>query len=175
LRPNFTDAYEEHVWDVYGFLAYRVSTRADAEDLTQLTFERAFRAWDRYDERRGSLRTWLLAIAKNALTDHHRRDRSTSMRSLSEADDPPVTTELDHLRLGPDPEIARALSTLTDREREVIALRFGGDLTGPEIAKLLDLSVANVQQISSRALRSLRRQLDPELAPGPPAQRTPPS
>ena len=174
MRPNFTDAYEEHVWDVYGFLAYRVSTRADAEDLTQLTFERAFRAWDRYDERRGSLRTWLLAIAKNALTDHHRRDRSSSTRSLSDADDLPVTTELDHARLGPDPEIARALATLTDREREVIALRFGGDLNGPEIAKLLDLSLANVQQISSRALRSLRRQLDPELAAVPPAPRTPP-
>jgi RNA polymerase sigma-70 factor, ECF subfamily len=174
LKPNFTDAYEEHVWDVYGFLAYRVSLRADAEDLTQLTFERAFRAWDRYDERRASVRTWLLAIAKNALTDHHRRDRSTSMKSLSEADELPVEPDLDHVRLGPDPEIARALATLSEREREVIALRFGGDLNGPEIAKLLDLSLANVQQISSRALRSLRRQLAPELASGPPARRAPP-
>jgi DNA-directed RNA polymerase specialized sigma24 family protein len=42
----------------------------------------------------------------------------------------------------------------------VIALRFGGDLSGPEIAAMLDLSLANVQQIASRALRKLRSELD---------------
>ncbi len=38
----------------------------------------------------------------------------------------------------------------------MLALRFGGDLTGPEIAALLELSLANVQQILSRSLRKLR-------------------
>jgi DNA-directed RNA polymerase specialized sigma subunit len=49
---------------------------------------------------------------------------------------------------------------LTERDREVLALRFGGDMTGPEIAKLLNLSLANVQQILSRSLRKLRRLLE---------------
>ena len=46
-----------------------------------------------------------------------------------------------------------------ERERELIALRFGGDLTGPEIAELTELSLANVHQILSRALRTLRERL----------------
>ena len=55
-----------------------------------------------------------------------------------------------------EPELAAALDELGDREREIIALRFGGDLTGPEIASLTGLSLANVQQILSRSLRKLR-------------------
>jgi len=50
---------------------------------------------------------------------------------------------------------------LGDRDRELIALRFGGDLTGPEIAELTGLSLANVQQILSRSLRRMRAEMDP--------------
>lgn len=62
-------------------------------------------------------------------------------------------------RFAGSPELVSALGRLGEREREVLALRYGGDLTGPEIAELLGLSVANVQQISSRALRTLRELL----------------
>ena len=63
--------------------------------------------------------------------------------------------------LGLSPELAAALATLPQRDREIVALRFGGDLTGPEIAELLDLTLANVQQILSRSLRKLRAELEP--------------
>ena len=51
-------------------------TRADAEDLTQQTFERALKAWSRYDPRKASVGTWLIVIARNLLVDHFRADRS---------------------------------------------------------------------------------------------------
>ena len=68
---------------------------------------------------------------------------------------------------GPDGEPSVAIADyqseadddMTAREREVLALRFGGDLGGPEIATVTGLSLANVQQITSRALRSLRTML----------------
>jgi RNA polymerase sigma factor (sigma-70 family) len=67
-------------------------------------------------------------------------------------------------------EIVDALSQLGDRDRAVLALRFGGDLSGPEIAALLGLTLATVQQIRSRSLRKLRAILDeagcPELRAG---------
>jgi len=69
--------------------------------------------------------------------------------------------------LGVSPELEAALATLPDRQREILALRFGGDLTGPEIAELTGLSLANVQQILSRSLRQLRANLDAEAAPEP--------
>ena len=134
-------------------------TQADAEDLTQLTFERAYGAWGRFDPERASAATWLLAIARNALIDHVRRDRSELPYAEVEEAELPASAgpEAD---LGLDPELQRALAVLTERERTVVALRFGGDLRGPEIADLCEITLANAQQILSRALRKLRSSLE---------------
>ncbi|MGI8803273.1 MAG: RNA polymerase sigma factor [Solirubrobacteraceae bacterium] len=161
--PDLADIYDEHVWRVFGFLAYRLERRADAEDLTQLTFERAVRAWGRYDPAKGSVATWLLAIAHNLLVDHHRRQPPTPTLPIAVDgidEDLLPSTPGPEAGLGLDPALSAALATLGDRDRQVIALRFGGDLRGPEIAELLGLSLANVQQILSRSLRRLRRELD---------------
>jgi RNA polymerase sigma-70 factor (ECF subfamily) len=154
--------FDEYVWDVYGFVAYRIGDRAEAEDITQQTFERALKAWRRFDPSRAQPRTWLLAIARNLIVDHYRRDRSKLHRHLGEDG---VSEEQLPSQDGPEaqgvsPELTAALATLSERDREVVALRFGADLRGPEIAKLLDLSLANVQQILSRSLRKLRTQLE---------------
>jgi RNA polymerase sigma factor (sigma-70 family) len=163
LRPDFLHIYRDHVWQVYGYLAYRVGNRPEAEDLTQLTFERALRAWDRFDSRRASITTWLFAIARNALIDHQRREGTRRTESLDierlSATDLPSEPGPEE-GLGLDPELAAALNRLSDRDRSVVALRFGGDLSTAEIAALLDLSVANVQQILSRTLRRLRDDLE---------------
>jgi RNA polymerase sigma factor (sigma-70 family) len=160
-KRDFSTVYDEHVWHVYGFFAYRVRSRADAEDLTQVTFERALRAWGRYDAAKAGVGTWLLAIARNALIDHVRSHRTRQEHSVEEL---PEQQTFDHPSLGLQPELERALNTLGERERELIALRFGGDLTGPEIAALTGLTLANVQQILSRALRRLRTAMDPVRA-----------
>lgn len=162
-KPDFAHVYDEHVWSVYGFFAYRLGSRADAEDLTQMTFERALRAWERYDERRGGMATWLLAIARNLLVDHYRRgeagvNAAVDVEALGDAR-PAATGGPEHDDLGLSPELASALRALSARELEIIALRFGADLTGRQIADLMGLSLANVQQILSRSLRALRAKL----------------
>lgn len=155
-NSEFARVYEAHVWRVYGFFAYRVRDRELAEDLTQATFERALRAWSRFDPRRASEATWLLAIAHNLLIDHHRRDRpQTELPDERVMGTSPGPEE----RFASSPELIEALARLGEREREVLALRFGGDLNGPEIAEVLGLSVSNVQQIVSRSLRRLRELL----------------
>ncbi len=155
---DFATVYDEHIWDVYGFLAYRLASRADAEDLTQLTFERALAAWGRFDPGRSTPKTWLLAIARNLLIDHHRRAKvrpedPVDTRTLAEHPDEHSTPAAD---VDLAPAVAAGLSALSDRDREVVGLRFGADLTGPEIAEELGLTLANVQQILSRSLRRLR-------------------
>ncbi len=157
-QPDFADAFERHMWEVHGFLAYRLGSRAAAEDLTQETFERALRSWGRYDPRRASMRTWLMTIAHNLLIDHYRARALRPEVALPEGLDPPA--EPDRLSLGLDPALAAALQALGEREREIVALRFGGDLSGPEIAAVTGLTLANVQQIMSRSLRRLRELLE---------------
>jgi RNA polymerase sigma-70 factor (ECF subfamily) len=162
------DIYDEHVWRVYAFFAYRLGSREDAEDLTQSTFERAARALRRYDAQKGSPLTWLLAIANNLLIDHFRRQSSDRLRPLEDGDlERPGLSEapFEGGSLGLDPDLAMAIAQLTAREREIIALRFGADLSGPEIAELKGLTLVNVQQILSRSLRRMRTLIEQNRAP----------
>jgi RNA polymerase sigma factor (sigma-70 family) len=162
-KEDFANLYDREVWSVYGFIGYRLTCRADVEDLTQQTFEKALRAWEKFDPRRGEARVWLLAIARNLLIDHYRSSKPEVGASFEECDELPWVTEPSPAeRLGIDPELEAALAELGQRERELIALRFGGDLSGPEIARLTGLSLANVHQILSRSLRRLRDELKRE-------------
>lgn len=163
-RPSFAQVYDDHVYDVYGFLAYRVGRRDDAEDLTQVVFERAFSAWGRFDPARAAPLTWLLAIARNVLIDHWRADRSAAHEPFdADSAHAPVQAgpESD---LGLAPELEAALAALSDRERELLALRFGADLTGAQIAALTGDTLAAIQQALSRALRRLRAHLEDAAA-----------
>ena len=164
---DFSAVYDEHVWKVYGFFAYRMRNRADAEDLTQQTFERALRSWSRYDPSRASVATWLLVIARNLLVDHLRADRSARHQPVDELDssNAALIDERDQPDLGLEPDLERALASLKPRDREIVALRFGAELSGPEIARATGLSLANVQQILSRSLRRMRVVIEQAEAP----------
>jgi len=170
---DFSAVYDEHVWRVYGFFAYRMRSRADAEDLTQQTFERALKAWARYDASRASVSTWLIVIARNLLLDHVRADRSARQQPLDELDGGhnALVHGADRHDLGLEPDLERAMASLGAREREIIALRFGGDLNGPEIAEATGLSLANVQQILSRSLRRMRVEMEADPGRGEPDSR----
>lgn len=156
--------WREHVAAVFAFFSYSVS-RAHAEDLTSATFERVVRSWRTYDPRAAGERTWILAIARNLLIDHFRRQQHRDAVSL---DEHPLLldslTERDLLaeRLTRD-EVRSWLQILPERERSVLGLRYGADLTAKEIAGLLELSEANVHQILSRTLRRLRGEVERTL------------
>src|SRR5437588_6598338 len=111
---DFARVYDEHLGRVYGFLAYRVEDRYTAEDLTQATFERALRAWSRFDPRRGSEITWLLTIARNVYIDHRRRDRFGRLEQLDERSGPGVPGPED--RYAARSEVVHALASLSDRD-----------------------------------------------------------
>jgi RNA polymerase sigma factor (sigma-70 family) len=154
---EFERLYAAEAAGLFSFLAYRTGDRALAEDLLADAFERALRARRRFDRRRGSEKTWLYAIALNALRDHARR-AAAETRALERAgppDGPPSSLDQVEHR----DQIARAMSTLTDEEREAISLRFGADLTVPEMAKVLREPLTTVEGRVYRALRKLRSEL----------------
>ena len=159
---EFERLYEEEAQGLFGYLAYRTGDRMLAQDLLADVFERALRARGRYDKRKGSARTWLYAIAGNLLVDHARR-QAAGARAAERAGAAPES-ELDRRieALPEREELAGALATLSDEEREAIALRFGADLTVPEMAELTGEPLTTVEGRVYRALRKLRAALDPE-------------
>jgi RNA polymerase sigma-70 factor (ECF subfamily) len=145
---------------LFAFLAYRTGDRALAQDLLADSFERVLRARERYDRRRGSQKTWLYAVALNVLRDHARRDaahaRATERLVPVPAAEPDARLEA----IGDRDALSRALATLSDEEREAVALRFGADLTVPEMAAALGEKLTTVEGRVYRALRKLRDELE---------------
>lgn len=97
-----------------------------------------------------------MAIARNVLIDHWRADSLRRHEPLPEGYD---AGSVPGPEIGGSPELADAIAALSERDRELIGLRFGADLNGPQIAELTGLSLAAVQQGLSRALRRLREAL----------------
>jgi RNA polymerase sigma factor (sigma-70 family) len=151
--------YEEHASALFGFLVYRTGDRGLAEDLVADTFVRAFRARRSFDRRRARPKTWLYSIALNLLRDHLRR-KDAEQRALERVGAPdPAQTVHGHERVEQRDQVQRALSTLSLEEREAVALRYGAELTVPEIAELTGQPLTTVQGRLSRALKRLRRNL----------------
>jgi len=155
---EFERLYEAEAQGLFGFLAYRTGDRALAEDLLADTFERALRSRRGFDRRRGSGKTWLYAIALNLLRDNARR-ASAEGRALERVGPAPdggaeIGDAVEHRDV-----VQRALATLSAEEREAIALRFGAELTVPEIAEALREPLTTVEGRVYRALRKLRGEL----------------
>ena len=152
---EFERLYADEAQGLFAFLSYRTGDRALAEDLLADAFERALRA--KYNRRKGSAKTWLYAIALNALRDHVRRSAAEN-RAYARVDTAPELADpfagIEHRD-----ELTRALATLSGEEREAISLRFGSGLTVPEIAKVLSEPLTTIEGRVYRALRKLRETL----------------
>lgn len=154
---EFERLYAAEAHGLFAFLAYRTGDRALAEDLLADAFERALRSRVKYDRRRGSEKTWLYAIALNLLRDHARRAAAEG-RAMERVRVPSDSGDAFSGVEARD-EIGRALTVLSGEEREAIALRFGAELTVPEIAVVLDQPLTTVEGRVYRALRKLREAL----------------
>lgn len=159
LDATAVDAlYRECVRDVHGYAISLLGDRSAAEDVTALAFERLYRARARMDPERGSARAWLFAIARNAALDELRRRRRAASPDVDELTlrDDACEDALEHVERRA--QLREALRALSPREREVILLKFHGQLSNAELARVLGVSVSNAGTRLHRALTHLREQ-----------------
>ena len=140
----------------YGYVAYRVGNGPDAEDITSETFERALRYRDSYDPRRGEPASWLIGIARRCIADAALRGGTPTAEVPERAGEGHEETALRRL------ELRDAVAQLDERDRELVALRFGADLSARQIAGVLDLKTNAVEVALHRALGRLRRAIEQE-------------
>jgi RNA polymerase sigma-70 factor (ECF subfamily) len=147
---------------VYAYAAYRLGDGPDAEDATSEAFERALRYRDSYDREKGEPAAWLVGITRRCV-DQILADRVPVAEPIDQAA-PNDLEEETASRL----ELAHAMSGLSEQDRELVALRYGADLTAKQIAELLEARTNTIEVALHRALERLRRQLDREQSNSPP-------
>jgi RNA polymerase sigma-70 factor, ECF subfamily len=160
---TLSQAAERHLDDVYGYLAYLTGDRGLAEDLAAETFERATRLWHRFDESRGSARTWLCQLARTVALDHFRTERRRARREQAYARGLAAAEE-GRFAEGLSPALETALGRLSAGEREAIALRVVLDLDGETAARILGISPTACSTRLSRALAKLEKELEAHVA-----------
>jgi len=161
LPREFEAWYVEHRSAVFRYVRFRVATREAAEDVTSVVFMKALRSFDRYDPRRAAPRTWLLRIARNAVTDHLRalRRRGSLHVSLDRIPDLVADVPSQDERVIKQERIQRLLNgsqKLRKADQEILSLRYGTGLSNAEIAEHLDISNNAVAVRLHRALKRLK-------------------
>lgn len=161
-RDAFERLYDEYAEPLLGFLIYRTADRQLAEDILGDTFERAIHARQRFNRRKASEKTWLYAIAMNCLTDHRRRARAES-KALEQVARTGGGVAPDTAETVADRDaVARAMTALSDDEQDAIALRYGAELTIPEIADLTGMPESTARGRIYGAMAKLRDELSDE-------------
>ena len=154
---EFQAAFEQHKDAVYRF-AWRMSgSPSAAEDVTQDVFVGLLRHPDRFDPARGTLRAFLLGIARNLVLKHWRAEHR--FEPLDEDAAPTVTLDIERGDVGD--MVGRAVRALVPLQREVVILAEYEGLTLAEIARAVDADVGTVKARLHRARENLRRMLAP--------------
>jgi RNA polymerase sigma-70 factor, ECF subfamily len=151
---RFADLYERNFDRVYAFVARRVGSRSEAEDLTAEVFHQALAHLGRFEWRGAPFVAWLLQIARNALTDRwQRRAREQGEPSPEPANDGRLV-DVDHRAILAD--LVGLVGRLPHDQQRVVLARFVEQKSIREIAKALGRTEGAVKQLQFRALETLR-------------------
>lgn len=159
-RTAFGRLYETNVERVYRYLLSRTGNSADAEDITSDVFIRAMKALPSYKLTGVPLIAWLFSIARNESVNYLRRQArrgETPMQDTVTAADDPEEAALSQVAYR---EVLQAMEGLTDLQREVLTLRFAGELSIAETTEVMKRSEEAVKFLQHSALRAMRRILD---------------
>jgi RNA polymerase sigma-70 factor, ECF subfamily len=159
---DFEAVYQTELPRVYNFFRYRLGDDQTAEDLTAETFEKAWRHRARYRDDLASFSTWLFTIARRVATDYFRKRRATLPLDEAEWISNPQTLEDRAQERTEYAHLSVLLARLAERERELVALKYGAGLTNRAVARISGLSESNVSTILSRVTHQLRAQLENE-------------
>lgn len=157
----FGELYLRYLDVIYRYVYFRVGDVHDAEDLTEMTFLRAWESLPSYKNQGSPFTSWLYRIAHNLVVDHHRRMRPyqpiSQVDQLDRLDD--AQAGLIHRLIASEEveELTQALSRLTEEQQQVIILRFIQGLNHAEVARLLNKSDGACRMLQFRALTTLNQ------------------
>lgn len=156
--------YNADMSSLFGYLFYQTQDRDLAQEITASTCLRALERLNQFNPMRGKLKDWIFGIARNQLREHLRTQRRRPAHiSLSDAAECLITDdghELDYDQRETMTEVLSHIDSLGEREREIIALRYGAGLSNAEIAPMLGITSNHVAVLLGRAIATLRDKVE---------------
>lgn len=159
---RFEELYERFFTPVFRYILLRVKNRAEAEDLAQTVFMKAYQANPPGKAGQQLSLNYFFTIARNTVIDHWRKkkdlvvdDPEAEFESIPDTENP----EHDAMSGEAAAAVRKALDQVSPSEQEVLILRFMNELSTKEIAKLLGKTEVAVRQLQSRGLKVLRGHL----------------
>jgi len=159
-REAFARLYEEYFDKIYRYVTLRIGNKAEAEDLTQQVFINALKSISSFKWKGIPFSAWLFRIAHNLVVDYLRKETKRATLPLDESlassnSNPQLAAE--H-RLDIE-QLISASKRLTKAQREVISLRFAGELSIAQVAKVMGKSSGAVKALQHSAIVALRKTL----------------
>lgn len=151
-----TDIYNEYYNKIYKYTLYRVGDHSATEDLVSEVFEKVIVKYYTYNPNKAKLNTWLFAIANNTIINHYKKSQYQAASSGLERMQSPQNLEDAVIAKENKELLLKAIRCLDERQRNVIALKFGANLTNRDIAQMLNLTESNVGTILYRSIKRLR-------------------
>ena len=147
-------------------VAYRMlQDRAEAEDVTQETFLRAWKALPDWQPR-AKFSTWACTVALNLCRDRLRKKKPVLMDELPERVDSALRPEEALASQQGLQDIAKKIAALPERQREALTLCALEGMSNIEAAAAMEVGVRALESLLARARRSLRASLNTEVAEG---------
>jgi RNA polymerase sigma-70 factor (ECF subfamily) len=161
LDPDaLAEVHDRYYTPIFRYVAFRVSDRDVAEDLTSEVFTRLLSALRDKHAPQNTLRGWLYGVAARVVSDYHRRHYRAPEVELDEmlvSREAGPAELVDKLLAHAD--LKRAMAELTDEQQHVLALRFGYEMPIQEVARTLNKTEGAIKQLQARAIAALSRKL----------------
>lgn len=158
----FGKIYDIYLERIYRYVYYKVNDKMIAEDLTEEIFVKAWGTINKYEQKGQPFSAWLYRIAHNHTVDFYRTTkREARLQEQATADIVDPVREIEEK--SKQRELLKAISGLTDKQQQVITLKFIENLDNHEIALITGMNEGAIRATQMRALVALRKKLDKEI------------
>ena len=153
---NLTEIFNSYYDKIYSFTLMRVGNIHDAEDITSDVFVKVAEKLDTYKPEVAAFSTWIFTIALNEIKKHYRGNKKNSSidEALELADQ--LVIDEDLLRSDERVCLSHAFSELDERQREIVYLKYFGELSSRRISEITGLSEVNVRVVLCRAIKNMK-------------------
>jgi len=156
---KFGEIYDQYIKKIYNFIYYKTHHKESAEDLTSITFSKAWENFKNFDQNKGSVSAWLYKIARNTVIDYWRAKKFEydieDIWDLSSGEDIKVDTE-NVLKLE---SVRKYMKNLSSGDRDILIMRVWQELSYKEIAEILGKNEASCKMAFCRALSRLKKEM----------------